>query len=83
MTAVAAPHLVTADEFLEMDHTGLELVDGRIQEVTTSVACSWIGGEIARRLANHAVEQQVGSVFGARAGIAVWPATPAACANQK
>jgi Uma2 family endonuclease len=73
MTTPAVPVQMTADEFLEWDHGGFELVDGCVEENPMGSLSSWLGGELYSRLTEFAKASRTGVAFPQETGIAVWP----------
>ena len=67
---------ITADDFLTSDHRGFELVDGEIRENPMSDLTSFLGGEMFRGIANHAVEHDLGRAYPQDTGIRVWDDAP-------
>ncbi len=75
MTTVTSSR-ITAEEFLELDDNGLELVDGEIVESETSALSAYVATRLVIRLTSHADAGRLGTVFADGAGIAIWPDTP-------
>jgi Uma2 family endonuclease len=64
---------MTADEFLEWEHGGFELVDGCVEENPMGSVSSWLGGQLYKQLAEYAEASGFGVAFPQETGIAVWP----------
>lgn len=67
---------ITAEEFLELDDNGLELVDGEFVESEMSALSAYVATRLVIRLTSHADAEGLGTVFADGAGIAVWPDKP-------
>jgi Uma2 family endonuclease len=75
MTSLATRGL-TAEEFLEFDDNGLELVDGEIQESCMGAESAYIATEIVARVREHVKANRLGLVIGDSAGLTLWPESP-------
>ena len=67
---------ITAEQFLELDDNGLELVDGEIVESELSALSAYVATRLVVRMSAHADAGGLGLVFGAGSGIAIWPDKP-------
>ncbi len=68
MSTLIEHAIVTPEELLEMsDSKQYELVDGQLEEKEVSYLSSLIGGEVSRRLSNHVLERELGTVTGSDA----------------
>ena len=77
MTAPPPSRLITAEEFLYMpEGDGAELLDGRIVEKCMGNESAWLGARILFSLSGFIEGKRLGRIFGAEAGLRLWPDHP-------